>query len=186
MDGTIREHLRVSLPHREQELRDRRARVVARARELVNGAPFTSGDLTFAADPVGFARAAFWAAEIDLFDPSIASDPEAHGVEILFRSAAAHDDLHKHTPRPGDLAFLDADRHGSALYPSHVAIVEEALEDGTLLLLGVFAAGPARVTMNLRAPEQTAGADGVVVNDLVGKDTPVAMAELFRTFADPF
>lgn len=186
MGGTVSERLRVSLPDPDVEIRDQRARVVARARELVNGAPFTAGELSFEPDPVGFARAAFWAAEIDLFDPAIASDPEAHGVEILFRSAASHDTLHKRTPRPGDLAFLDADPHASALYPSHVAVVEEVLDNGTLLLLGVFASGPARATMNLRAPEQTTDTGGTVVNDLVGGEKPVALAQLFRSFADPF
>jgi hypothetical protein len=184
LGGTVRERLQVSLPHPEQENRDRRGRVVTRARELVNGAPFTAGELSFSSDPVGFARASFWAADIDLFDADIASDPEAHGVEILFRSAAARDGLHKHTPRPGDLVFLDADGRGSALYPTAVAVVEEALEDGTLLVLGVFADGPARITMNLRAPDRVRRDDGVVVNDLVGSG--VAVAQLFRSFADPF
>jgi hypothetical protein len=186
LDQIIREAPQTRLAHPEEERRGRRQRVVARARELVAGATFAAGGLEFPPDPVGFARAAYWAAEIDLFDASVAADPEAHGVEILFRSAAARHHLHKHTPRPGDLTFFDPSPRGKALYPAQVAVVEEVLDDGSLLLLGVFSGGPARVTMNLRTPNTTKRPSGVVVNDLAGDKEPVPLARLFRSFADPF
>ena len=181
LGGAVREQVPMSLPSPQHELEVRRARVVARARQLVNGAPFASGELTFGSDPVGFVRAAFWAARIDLFDPAVAGDTGAGGVEILFRSAAAGDGLHKQTPRSGDLVFFDAARSG--LYPSHVALVEETLEGGTVLLLGYFDSGPARAAMNLRTPELATDTSGVVVNDVVGGRP---LAQLFRCFADPF
>jgi hypothetical protein len=140
--------------------------IVQQARRYLEGAPLVANGYTFDPDPVGFARAACWAAGIELFDETVAADPEADGMQILFRSAAERGRVHRETPRPGDLVFFDADETGTALYPAGVALVESVATDGTITAIGRFAGGPERVSMNLRSDN-------------------AGMARLYRAFATP-
>jgi hypothetical protein len=163
-----------------------RETVVARARALHAGADLTTDGLEFPADPVGFVRAAFWQARIDLFDPRVAQDPKAGGVEILYRSAAIGSRLHRQSPRPGDLVFWDSDPRGVALIPTQVGVVETVAPNGTITALGHFAAGPARVHMNLRRDEESPAPAAAGSADTHAGNRPVPLARLFRSFADPY
>ncbi|MEE8409457.1 MAG: hypothetical protein V3T05_07625 [Myxococcota bacterium] len=177
-----------SRPHPGRLEASSRAAVVARARALLNGLDHgepSTGGITFGADPVGCVQAAYWAAELDLVDPKIAADETAHGMEILFRSAAVRRWLHKQTPKPGDLVFFDRDRRESALYPSQAAVVDAVRDDGTVSAVGCFADGPARVALNLREPSR-AKADDRRINDVLSGAESGTAAQLFRAFADPF
>lgn len=163
-----------------------RQTIVEQARQLLSGGPPVVRGLTFESDPVGFVRAAYWAAELDLFAPGPAANPSAHGMEILFRSAAERECLHYTVPSPGDLVFLDATGRRTELYPAQVAIVERVDADGTITALGAFKDGPRRVTMNLRRPDVTLDAAGARLNDLLDGKESATVARVFRAFADPF
>ncbi|MBI5507573.1 MAG: CHAP domain-containing protein [Deltaproteobacteria bacterium] len=164
----------------------RRDDTVDYARQRLAGAPLVARGVEFSGDAVGFVRAAFWQAGIDLVDAGVAADPSADSMSILYRSVAKRGWLHNQTPRKGDLIFFDADDRGAALAPAQVAIVEGIADDGTLTVVGAFAAGPARIHVNLRQPETTTTADGAKLNDLLNGGRPVAAGALFRAFADPF
>ncbi len=159
---------------------DGRNSVLAKARAYLAGAPLVAGGLHFSNDPVGFVRAAFWSAGIDLFDTSVALDPEADGMEILFRSASRHGLLHHEQPHVGDLVFFDADSHQDNSYPAQVAVVESIGADGTIIAIGHFASGVRRVRLNLR---QTSSSSA---NSVLAAKQPQPAAALFRSFADPF
>lgn len=167
--------------------RDQRQRVVTQARALLQGkGDYRVGGATFEADPVGFVRAAYWAAHIELFDAATAGQAQHGGMEILYLSAAAQGTLHHGQPRPGDLLFLDADTHGTQLYPSSVAVVESVSRDGTVNAVGAFADGPTRIALNLRTPELEQTDSAQRANTLLeGRERGTA-ARLFRAFADPF
>jgi hypothetical protein len=163
-----------------------RQTAVAKARAFVQGAPVAARGYSFSSDPVGFVRAAYWQAGVELFDSRVAAGQGAGGMEILFRSAARHGRLHRQTPRVGDLVFFDADTRGSDLYPVQVGLVEQVSADGTITVLGAFRDGPARIRMNLRRPRRRATDDGTPVNDLLRGRQKSPAAEMFRSFARPF
>lgn len=155
-----------------------REKTVAQARRQLAGTPYAVDRWTFEPDPVGFVRAALWAAGIEVVDASLAhAEPEADGMQLLFRSAADRGELHRHHPNPGDLVFFDAAPQAQALYPAQVAIVEGVDAQGTISALGHFANGPRRVRLNLRqAPP----------NDWVRGSATVPAGDVFRAFANPF
>lgn len=186
LSAPIAPDVRISRPNPIRIEASRRAVVVARARSLLSGGAPSTGGVTFGADPVGCVRAAYWAAKLDLVDPEIAADQNAHGMEILFRSAAIRRWLHKETPRPGDLVFFDKDQREKALYPTQAAIVDAVGNDGTVTAVGCFGGGPARIALNLREPSAEIGSNGRRVNAVLAGDETGTAAELFRTFADPF
>lgn len=165
--------------NRGAELLDREA-VVRRARAILRGAQPQVAGFTFPKDPVGCARAAFWEAGIELLDPKVAADQTAGAMEVLFRSAAVQQWLHQETPRAGDLVFFDPNQRGTALYPAQVAVVETVAADGTVRVIGCFAGGPTRVTLNLRDPSSQEK------NDLLQGTEAATTAQLFRSFANPF
>ena len=157
--------------------------VVKQARRYLAGAPLTAKGFSFEPDPIGFVRAAFWAAGIDLYDAQVAEDAKADGMAILFRSTSVRSELHRQLPRPGDLVFLDGRPRQTDLYPSGVAVVERVDGSGTVVAIGSFAKGPTRIALNLREPEAGGGR-----NDLLARDNAPALPAgvLFRSFADPF
>ena len=185
LDGSIGPTLHVAIGRPAHSPQAQRATVVASARSLLAGEPLTARGLNFPEDPVGFVRAAFWTAEVDLFESSVAADKEASGMEILFRSTAVRGKQHTLTPRPGDLVFFDAEPLAKAPYPAQVAIVEEVRGTGTITAIGVFANGPRLVTLNLRMPDAISDAQGERINDRLDHQQ-VPLARVFRVFADPF
>src|SRR5690349_8543217 len=67
-----------------------RQRVVATARQLLTRSEYRIGDYVFAADQIGFVRAAFWAAGKELINNNIAKDTQLSDMTLLFRSVAAN------------------------------------------------------------------------------------------------
>lgn len=170
--------LSLSLIERGKPQDDRRRVVVTQARAFTQGAPLTVNNTAFEPDPVGFVRAAYWAAGVDLFDSDVYADTEATGMDVLWRTLAKHNGLHDAQPKQGDLVFFDTPS-GEAKAPAQVGIVEAIGADGTLTILGVFANGPARIHMNLR--------HGTNKNDTLGNaQSRARAADLFKSFADPF
>ncbi|MDP2316079.1 MAG: CHAP domain-containing protein [Pseudomonadota bacterium] len=90
---------------------------------------------------------------------------------MLFEEAKAQRVLHRRRmPSPGDIAFFDDtyDRNGNGRRDdplSHVAVVEAVDRDGTITLVHFGSKGVARVTMNLRHPEERTSPDGKELND---------------------
>lgn len=113
-----------------------RAQVVRASRELTR-APLRVRGVEFDADPVGYLRAAYWTAGIDLFDHDVATDPTADGWSVIERSARLRGQLHRVTPRPGDLALFRA--ANGRLFMA--AIVTDVADDG-VELRGWFSLGP--------------------------------------------
>ena len=179
-------------PGSARDAPDPRRAVVGQAARYLGGAPLVAGGLEFEPDPVGFVRAAYWSAGIDLFDPDLAAALESagsewDGMELLYRSVAARGGLHHQQPRPGDLAFFDAEPGSRATVPRGVAVVERIEADGTLTVIGSFAAGPRRVVLNLRRPDQRATGSGKHTNDEIAAPAgAVSAAAVLRAFGDPF
>lgn len=164
----------------------KRAAVVAKARQFLDGGPIETGGYRFEPDPVGFVRAAYWAVGIDLFAEAPGADEQGSGMKALYRFAAAADSLHQHEPRPGDLVFFDEQREGGTPYPAGVAVVEKVAPNGTIVVIGAFAQGPQRVAMNLGEPEKENAGDGARLNDVLVGGSRSTAAQLWRCFADPF
>ena len=99
-------------------------------------------------------------------------------------------------PSPGDLAFFDNtyDRNGNGRRDdelTHIAIVIEVFEDGTILMAhGGTSKGRTELRMNLAKRDVQTGEDGQVLNDILrrrGRDDPESIptlaGELWRGFA---
>lgn len=182
---TIRPLPRLQVLNTVQGPAQNRQRVVEAARSfLKSNAPVAHG-LTFESDPLGFVRASFWAAGIDLFDKSVASDEAAHGMQILYISTKSRKIFHRRLPRPGDIVFFNMSGKAQP-YPTQVAIVETVESDGTVRALGRFANGPKRIAMNLTSPSSEKDKDGKVLNDRLGHKQGALAAQLFTTYADPY
>ncbi len=108
-------------------------------------------------------------------------------------SGAVH---HRKRPRPGDVAFFDNtyDRNGNGKRDdalTHVAVVMEVHDDGTILLAhGGTSRGRAELTMNLKHPHDRLGPDGKVFNDWLRarrrgepENGAYLSGELFKGFA---
>ncbi len=164
-----------------------RSRVLMQARVMLTRTRYDVGQWQFARDPIGFVRAAFWAAGVELIDETLAqASTHADDDELVFRSAAEKGRLHRHHPEPGDLVFFDASPQSQALYPTQVAIVEAVDARGTVTVLGHFAQGPQRVRFNLRHPDSERLPDGTRLNDRLQGSAAVPAAQLFRAFANPY
>lgn len=164
-----------------------RQQVLEAARAYLGGAPLRAGGYDFPPDPVGFVRAAYWQAGVDLFTQD-AAEAGGDGLSILYRSADVRGDLHRDPPEPGDLVFLGREPGQSGSLGA-VAIVERVDRDGTITAIGSFHGGPRRVKLNLRQPEREVGEDGGRINDALAEapsgqgSTPAG--RLFRSFAAP-
>src|SRR5262245_51712790 len=62
--------------------REARRTVVRQAVAYLEGAPLRAGGLAFEPDPVGFVRAAYWSAGIDLIDADLAGSVKGSGMEL--------------------------------------------------------------------------------------------------------
>lgn len=165
-------------------IQQRRHAVLAHARRLLakpRRGSYQAEGFAFSKDPIGFVRAAFWGARLELLDPQLSKNVSKPGMAVLFRSVARRGRLHKAHPRPGDLVFFDPSEKQQQLYPTQVAVVERVGDDGTIQVLGDFAGGPARIALNLRHP--TSSEHNATLR---GQRHASTAAQLFRTFADPF
>ena len=160
-----------------------RAVAVSSAQKLLQGKIQAAG-LLFEPDPIGFVRAAWWEAGIDLFSERGFHDAEMNGMEVLYRAATARNGLFKKQPQPGDLIFLGNPRSEQNPVPSQVALVEFIDAEGTVYALGRFAEGPGRIRLNLNLEKQ----NSLVMSNTASGPTPteVSIRELFWTYARPY
>ena len=156
--------MRVTSSHVSREAQ--RSIAVRAARALLTTAPKARG-LTFEPDPVGFVRAAWWEAGLDLITAQNFDNQEMHGMAMLYQSARARGSLFKHKPKPGDLVFLGPTQTETNPFPTQVALVESVDSDGTVYALGRFGDGPRRITFDLAHRNQRGQVNGKVYNDLL-------------------
>lgn len=156
-----------------------RTKVLAAARSFVAGKALVVGGYRFPTDPIGFVRAAYYSAEIDLFDAQVAEDASLSGSMVVYASAKSREQLHQHSPKPGDLLFLKMP--GAKTLSYQLAIIETLEGDGSMTAMGVFKAGPQRMVMNLRQPN-----DAARNTTFTTPSGEMPAAALFQSFADPF
>ena len=137
-----------------------------------------------------YVRAVFDTIGVDLFDE--AAPPGSSGTRIIYELVREYGYFHKEAPSPGDLVFFhntydrDGDGRRDDLF-THVAIVEEVREDGTVFILHAVSKGISRYHMNLSYPgERHHPESGEVINDWLrraeGGQSSKTTAELFYTF----
>lgn len=128
-------------------------------------------------DCAGVTRAIFLEHGIDLYR---SSHPEmnANGVRLIHNHVRQHGILHQDTDvNPGDLVFFDNtwDFNGDGLLNdplTHIGIVEQIEQDGTVIFISRVAGAVARYRMNLRQPHIHKTAEGRLLNDYIRRKRP--------------
>lgn len=156
---------------------------VESAQHLLNGKVEAAG-LRFEPDPIGFVRAAWWKAGVDLFSTKEFINSELSGMEILYRSATARKGLFREHPQPGDLVFLGPPKSAEQNLPTQVALVEFVDLNGTVYALGRFAEGPSRICMNFKNDDKNS--EAMVTSVTTASSTKMPMHRLFWAFARPY
>jgi hypothetical protein len=143
-------------------------------------------------DCSGYVRSLYLRVGVDLFSEGRSTD---NGVRAILRWVERHGLLHRQKlPARGDLVFFDNsyDRNGDGRLNdpfTHIGLVEEVLEDGTLSIVHATNHGIVREPMNLTRPHEAADAGGRQMNAPLrrkgagdGPRTPHLMSELFAGF----
>lgn len=146
-----------------------RERVIASARSLLGKKRMTVNGERFADACNGLIDAAFHGAGLELAPDY---QPGDNSVTALFRFARIHGRVFERgTPRAGDLVFFretyDQNRDGRRNDGlTHVGLVEDVLEDGTVLVIHHVRRGVVRYRMNLEhAGLRKDPKSGKIVND---------------------
>lgn len=160
-----------------------RSIAVQAAQGLLTTAPKARG-LIFEPDPVGFVRAAWWEAGLDLISTQNFANEDMHGMAMLYQSALARGSLFKRSPKPGDLVFLGPAQTATNPFPTQVALVESVDSDGTVYALGRFSDGPRRITFDPVRRNQRNHADGKILNDLL--DNQKTTGSFFWSYGLPY
>ena len=147
-------------------------------------------------DCSGYLQALYKRARVDLFSESRPGD---NGVRAILRWVERYGRVSRaQSAAPGDLVFFDNtyDRDGDGRLDdrlTHAGLVEQALPDGTLLIVHATNHGIVREPMNLLRPHETTDAAGRVINAPLrrkaasdGPHTPHLMSELFAGFGSVF
>jgi peptidoglycan DL-endopeptidase CwlO len=156
--------------------RDARETVLATARALVGQTQVKVGGRSYPADCTGLVEAAYAQAGLSLRGTS---KPGDNGVTALYRYALDHGRVYNGgRPLPGDLVFFretyDQNRDGRRNDGlTHVGIVDQVDEDGTVTVIHRVKRGVARYRMNLsqrsvaRDPQS-----GKILNDTLRASGP--------------
>jgi cell wall-associated NlpC family hydrolase len=169
------------------------ARMVSRASALVGRHSLGSSAHAqgLPNDCTGFVRLAYLEAGVDLMDS--AQSPNGSGVEAIYRRARAMGAVHRRAlPQRGDLVFFretyDRNRDGRRNDGlTHIGIVEDAEDDGTVIFLHRANSGVRRSRLNLRLAHVHRDTQGRLLNDYLRKQAHRTRAyltgELFSGFA---
>ncbi len=150
-----------------------RRRLVERAASLVgHRRAFEVRGVRFRGDCSGFVEAVYQAEGIPFREAlSLAPEDGDSSVAAIYRSVSAHGILFSSEipPLPGDLVFFNDtyDRNGNGELDdplTHMGIVEEILEGGTVTFLHRGSRGVARGRMTLDTPDVARDASGEVLN----------------------
>lgn len=155
------------MQHRAERLHLIREDIVRVAQRYVGVRSLREVTAQLPDDCTGFVRLVYDQFGIALMDHG---NPKDNGVTAMWRAAQAHDAVVKKTPGPGDLVFFREtyDRNGDGKRNdglTHVGIVEEVLEDGTVVFLHRGGKGVSRSRFNPGAPTVRRTDDGAVLND---------------------
>lgn len=142
-------------------------------------------------DCAGVTRAIFLEHGIDLYR---SSHPEmnANGVRLIHNHVRQHGMLHHNKDvHPGDLVFFDNtwDFNGDGLLNdplTHVGIVEQIQQDGTVTFISRVAGAIARYRMNLRQPHLHKTAEGHLLNDYIRRKRPTDPENTVRLTGELF
>jgi cell wall-associated NlpC family hydrolase len=141
----------------------------------------------FATDCSNFVRGMFWATGIDLMSEGSGND--RNGVRAIFRYVERHGQIHfDKVPQKGDLVYFDNtwDMNGNGRLDdrlTHVGIVEQVGEGGTLQIIHSSNHGIVREPMNLLRPHDASVNAALRPKGLRDPAaTPHLMAELFAGF----
>jgi cell wall-associated NlpC family hydrolase len=170
--------------------------VLAAARETIGVRSPRLDGAAVPTDCSGYLHAVYKRAGVDLFTESASGD---NGVRAIVRWVQRHGRLyHARVAAPGDLVFFDNsyDRNGDRRLNdrlTHAGLVEQALPDGTLLIVHATNHGIVREPMNLYRPHETTDSAGRAINAPLrrkaagdGPQTPHLMSELFAGFGSVF
>lgn len=128
-------------------------------------------------DCAGVTRAIFLEHGIDLYRSSHPG-VNANGVRLIHSHVRQHGMLHQDMDvHPGDLVFFDNtwDFNGDGLLNdplTHVGIVEQIEQDGTVTFISRVAGAVARYRMNLSHPHIHKTAEGRLLNDYIRRKRP--------------
>lgn len=163
---------------------------VSAARSLVGKRQIQLSGKRWGDDCTGLVRGVYAQVGVDLLG---AAQPGDNGVTAIWRYAAAHG-RHYDGGRPveGDLVFFketyDLNRDGRTNDGlTHVGLVDEVLEDGTVVVIHRVARGVVRYRMNLAQPARATNDSGRLINDylrLAGtRGQPQLTGQLFAGYA---
>ncbi len=148
-------------------------RALARTALRFVGAPrIEANGQRFTFDCSGLARAVYFSHGVDLFDGQD-THGRANGVRLIQRYVHNHGRLHVGpSPQPGDLVFFhntwdaNQDRRLNDRW-THVGVVEQVRDDGTIVFVSRVSRGIERYRMNLQAPNIHRSSNGMVLNDFL-------------------
>jgi hypothetical protein len=167
-----------------------REEVVATARELVGEKKVWLAGRTWPSDCTGFVEAVYAKAGVSFRGAGVPGD---NGVTAIYRYVQAHGRVYTSgRPWPGDLVFFretyDQNRDGRRNDGlTHVGLVDEVEEDGTVVVIHRVRRGVVRYRMNLAKPHlRRDPRTGEVLNDMlrvpgVGQP-PVLTGQLFASY----
>jgi len=161
--------------------------VVDLARELLGKTKIQLAGRRYPNDCTGLVRALFDRLGMNLLAEARRGD---NGVGAIYRYAEAHGRLYTGgRPVPGDLVFFRDTYDRRAMDGlTHVGIVDDYDEDGTVWIIHRVRRGVVRYRMNLRQPDQRLDPQsGKLLNDYLRISRPghrdVLTGQLFAAFA---
>ncbi len=160
------------------------------ARSLVGKNHVVVAGKRYGDDCTGFVRSIFEPLGFNLLTEGHAGE---NGVTAMWRFASRHGRIFEGgRPLPGDLVFFketyDLNRDGRSNDGlTHVGLVEDVEEDGTVLMIHRVPRGVVRYRMNLASPTRLTNSEGKRVNDWLRTEAPGSRprltAELFAGYA---
>ena len=155
-----------------------RKKILNAAQKFMDGNNPKANGYIFEADPIGFIRAAYWQAGIDLFDKDLYEQKSLKGMEILYRSTKVRRSFHRKIPQPADLVFF-AKKVSASQKIYQVGLVETVAKNGIVGVLGYFLEGPKRINFKWPVTKD------VSQDDTLGKMDSFPAGKLVMQFARP-
>lgn len=172
----------------------RQQAIVRTAANLVGTTTIESQGRRISYDCAGVTRAIYLAHGIDLYAGGTV-DGRTNGVGLIYNHIRKNGRLHRGpVVQAGDLVFFDNtwDFNGDGLVNdplTHVGIVEQVEQDGTIVFISRVAGAVERYRMNVAHPHVHRTADGRLLNDYMrrkhwrdGAQTAYLTGELFAAF----